>query len=233
MKTTHKLALGLAALLLAGSTYGQTTPTTSTVYPTSSPSIQDNPGKLGHTFADFNYSWVDFQEANGDPEAFVAGVSGNTPISRGLDLGLGYSYFRENGHRNPFTGSDFDVRSHSLSSALTFYRPMAGFKPFVSGGLGYRWSKGDIQSFRVEDDDWAWGASAGAEIPLGTFALTPRAAYGDTFDGGYNGTWHFGTELHKWFSEKAGAYLDATFHNPRTAAIPEYWTYTAGFRLRF
>ncbi len=231
MKTMNKLALGVAALLLAGTSFGQTTAT----YPTASPtaSTRDNPGVLGRSFTDFRYTWVDFREANADPEGYMLGVAANAPISRGLDLGLGYNYYRENGHRNPLTTSSFDVRSHQLSSALTLHGGGPWFKPFARVALGYQWTKGDLQSFRTFDHDWAWGATVGAEIPLGTFALTPRISYSDTFNGDYDGTWHYGAELHHWFNEKTGAFIDVAFHEPRRNIVPNSWTYTAGLRVRF
>lgn len=233
MKITHKIALGLTALLWAAVSHAQTN--ASAVYPSNpSLSLRDNPGVLGHSYADLNYSWVDFDETGIDANGFIAGLSGNVPIARGLDVGLGYNYYRENNHRNPFNNSSFDVRYHQLATSATFYTPTSfnGAKPFLGGMVGYQWARGDLQSFRTYDDDWTWGATAGVEIPLGTFALTPRVSYSDTMRGGSLGSWHYGAEAHHWFSEKLGGYLDATFHDPRGAA-PEAWTYTAGLRFRF
>lgn len=232
MKTMHRLAFGAAALLLTGASFAQST---SPAIVTSEASIVDNPGLLGRSYLDFNYSWVDFNEDIGRPRGFIAGLSANTAVSRGLDVGLGYSYFRENNHRNPFTGTDFDVRSHQLATAATFFGNYmgSGVKPFISGAIGYQWSRGDLQSFRIDDDDWAWGASAGAEVPLGRFALTPRISYSDDFHGNTKGMWSYGGELHHWFSEKMGGYADVTFHEPRETFAPDYWTYTAGLRFRF
>lgn len=231
MKTIHTLTLAVAALLLAGTSQGQTTPMTTG---SALPSIRDNPGVLGHSYADLHYSWADFHRDSGlDADGFIAGLSGNAPIARGIDLGLGYNYYRENNHRNPFTGSPYDTRYHQAATQATFYTQSAGLKPFVTGGVGYQWSRGDLQSLRVDDHQWVWSASGGAEIPLGAFALTPRVGYTDTMHRGSNGAWHYGAEAHHWFSEKTGAYLDATFHDPRRGRGPEWWTYTAGMRFRF
>ena len=232
MNTMHKLALGFAALLWVGTSFGQTTPTT-TGASTMSPSFRDNPGVLGHTYADFNYSWVDFSETGIDANGYIAGVGGNAPIARGIDLGAGYNYYRENNHRNPFTNTPFDARYHQLATNATFYTQLAGMRPFLSGAIGYQWSRGDIQSLRTYDDQWIWGASGGAEIPLGLVSLTPRISYSDTMRNNSIGSWHYGAEVHHWFNEKLGGYLDATFHDPRQGVNPEAWTYTAGVRMRF
>jgi hypothetical protein len=229
MKTMHKLMLALAALLLAGTSQGQTTMASST----GSSSLRDNPGVLGHSYTDLNYSWVDFSEDGIDAHGYIAGFRGNVPIRRGLDVGLGYHYYRENNHRNPFTGTEFDARYHQVATDATFFLPTRAIKPFISGAVGYQWSRGDIQSLRTYDSQWIWGASSGVQIPLGAFTLTPRISYTDTMQNSSVGSWHYGAEAHHWFTEKLGGYLDATFHDPRRNGGPEAWTYTAGMRLRF
>ncbi len=227
MKTKETLALALAGLLLAGTGQAQMTGR-------SHPSIQDNPGVLGQGFTDLNYSWVDYHRDRGlDADGYIAGLSGNAPIARGIDVGLGYNYFRENNHRNPFTGSPYDARYHQVATEATFFAPASGVKPFVTGGVGYQWSRGDLQSLRTYDHEWTWAASGGVEMPMGLFALTPRITYSDTMRGGSTGAWHYGAQVHHWFTEKVGGYVDATFHDPLRNSGPESWTYTAGVRLRF
>jgi len=49
---------------------------------------------------------------------------------------------------------------------------------------------------------------------------------------GGTGVWSYGAQVHHWFNEQVGGYLDATFHDPRTGGGVEWWTYTAGLRLR-
>ncbi|MEO5961048.1 MAG: hypothetical protein ABIZ49_14200 [Opitutaceae bacterium] len=237
--TINKRALGLATLILAGAVCSQTTSygqSTTTYSPTpSTPSLStDNVGVLGQSYADLHYSWVNFRGGDVDANGFIAGFEGNTPVARGVDVGLGYNYYRENNHRDPFNGSPFDVRFHQVATHATFFSPMRGMKPFVTGLLGYQWARGDLQSFRTFGHEWIWGASVGAEIPLGAFALTPRISYTDTMHSNSVGSWHYGAEAHHWFTEKVGGYLDATFHEPRgSRGGPDRWTYTAGFRVRF
>ena len=195
--------------------------------------MNDNPGVLGHTYLDLNYSWVDFTENRIDADAYIAGLRGNAPVSPNLDAGLSYAYYRENGNGSIFTSSPFDVRVHQLAGDLTFYGRGPGLKPFVSGAIGYQWSRGDIQNLSIDDGDWLWGASVGAEIPLGRSALTPRISYLNTLGGNDEAQWSYGGEFHHWFSEGFGGYVDATFHDPRENFAAEYWTYTAGVRFRF
>ena len=234
MNTINKLAFTLAGLLLAGTSYGQTTAGSPATSSSPSTSIRDNPGVLGHTFGEVNYSWMDFNKDNNvDPEGFIVGLRGNAPVSRGLDVGLGYNYFRENNHRNPFDNSPYDLRYHQLNAGATLFAPVTGPKPFLSGGVGYQWSRGDIQRLRTYDSQWIWNAGAGVELPMGTFSLTPRVTFSDSFDSNGIGVWHYGGELHHWFNEKMGGYVDVTFHDPKGRVRPEVWTYTAGLRMRF
>ena len=104
----------------------------------------------------------------------------------------------------------------------------------MGGGIGYQWSRGDIQRLRTFDHEWLWNATAGFEAILGYLAVTPRISYANTVeDHGGAGFWSYGAQLHHWFNEQMGGYLDATFHDPRADNGVEWWTYMAGLRLRF
>jgi hypothetical protein len=230
MKLMKASALACAGMLILGTTHGQTTASSRSM----TTSIRDNPGVLGHSFTEVQYSWVDFSRDRGvDADGYIAGARSNIPVARGVDLGLGYNYYRENGHRNPFTGTDFDARYHQLAAGGTLFTPMGAAKPFVQGNVGYQWSRGDIQRLRTYDDMWVWTAGAGVEIPMGLFSLMPRISYSDAFDDNGIGSWHYGGQLHHWFNEQLGGFLDVTFHEPRSNLRPDAWTYTAGVRVRF
>lgn len=230
MKTMKRFGLAVATLVVAVASQAQTT----TLLSSPRPSIQDNPGTLGHTYTDLNFSWVDYhRDAGIDADGYIAGFSANTPLLSGLDVGLGYNYYRENGHRNPFTDSPYDARYHGLATGATWYAPTGPMKPFLSGGVGYQWSRGDIQRLRTFDHEWTWSAGGGVQMAMGAFSLTPRVAYSNFWRSGAIGSWHYGAEAHHWFNEKVGGYLDATFHDPRRGGGAEWWRYTAGLRLRF
>lgn len=237
MKNMHICALALAALLLAGTSHAQQASTTTTTRfngPFTSPSIRDNPGALGHTYLDLNYSWVDFTEDEVEADGFIAGLKGNAPIARGVDAGLGYKYYRENDHRNPFDGTEFDPRYHQLFANGTIYTPTGATKAFLNGSIGYQWSRGDIQRLRTYDDQWVWTGSAGVEIPFGMLTFTPRISFSDTIEDVDLGVWHYGGELHHWFNDRFGGYVDVTYHEPRRSDFrPKSWTYMAGLRLRY
>lgn len=233
MKTTHTFAFAIATCL-AALTYGQQTTTT---YNKLSPtgrinSVQDSPGILGHQFADLSFAWTDFRHS--DAEGYDAAFTGNVPLAAGFDAGLGYSYYWEGKHRDPFTRASSNARNHNLLGYGKFYLPLAGgAKPFLGGGVGYQWVRGDLQRLRTYGHEWLWSAVGGVELPFAGFALIPQVSFNDTWRGGSSGTWSYGAQVHHWFNEKMGGYLDATYHNPQHSSGGELWTYMGGLRFRF
>jgi hypothetical protein len=236
MKTIHTLAFAAAACAVALS-YGQqtTTPTTtnnnSRLTPTGRvSSITDNPGILGHQFADVNFGWTDFR--NSPAEGYRAGFSTNLPLAPGFDAGLGYDYYWEGKNRDPLTRASSNARNHTLDAMGKFYMPMNGVKPFLAGGVGYNWERGDFQRLRTFGHEWLWRAAAGVEIPFAAFAVTPQVAYDDTMRGGSVGRWSYGAQVHHWFNEQVGAYVDFNYSDPRHGGT-DLWTYLGGLRYRF
>lgn len=232
MKSSSLLA---ATLILAA---GGTAFAQQIVQPGTPPSAQDNVGVLGKSYSELRFGYENIRHSDGD--AYNAGISGNAPVARGLDVGFGYDYYWQNNTPGPIAGTNYDAHYHQLATNATFYRSMNGVKPFVSGAVGYQWARADFSSpfttsrpVRFAEDEWVWGASTGVEVPVGTWALTPRISYSDTMSSNSNSTWHYGAEAHHWFTEKVGGYFDATFHDPRHNYGPESWTYTAGLRVRF
>jgi hypothetical protein len=74
--------------------------------------------------------------------------------------------YRENNHRNPFTGTPYDFRFHEVAGNATTFSSNRGVKPFLNGMLGYQWSRGDIQSLRTYDHEWVWGAPPAWKCPF-------------------------------------------------------------------
>jgi hypothetical protein len=232
MKTIHTFGFAAAACLAALS-YGQQVPanTTNNLTPTGRvSSTLDNPGILGHQFADLAFGWTDFR--NSPTEGYDAAFNANMPISPGFDAGLGYNYYWEAKNRDPLTRNSANARNHTLGAYGKFYMPMSGVKPFLGGGVGYRWERGDFQSLRTYGHEWLWSGSAGVEIPFGRVAVTPSVRYDDTMRGGSVGMWSYGAQVHHWFSEAIGGYADASYSDPRHGGHG-MWTYLAGLRYRY
>ncbi len=234
MKSSSSIAFVVAALLCGGAAQAQ-----SITAPSPSNSVRNNPGVLGQSFTDLRFGYENVRHS--DADAYDAGISGNVPVARGVDVGFGYDYYWENNSPGPIAGTHYDAHYHQLATNANFYMPLqGGVKPFVGAAIGYQWARADFSSpftssrpVRFQDNNWVWGASAGVEVPAGAWAFTPRISYSDTMTNNSYGTWHYGAEAHHWFTEKLGGYLDATFHDPQHGYGPESWTYTAGMRFRF
>jgi hypothetical protein len=231
MKSIPTFVVAVASVALAGTALAQTVPS-------SGVSVRENPGVLGRSYTDLHFGYENYNHSGGD--AYNAGISGNAPVTKNLDVGLGYDYYWENNNPGPIAGTSYDAHYHQLATNANYYIPMNGVKPFIGAAIGYQWARADFSSpfsssrpVRFSEDEWVWAGTAGVEIPMGTWAITPRISYSDTMSSNSYGAWHYGAEAHHWFTEKVGGYLDATFHDPRHGAGPESWTYTAGMRLRF
>jgi hypothetical protein len=234
MKNMKAIALGLATLVTAGASFGQTmnTATTTTVPTTTmSPSIRDNPGILGHSFGEIGYTWHNIKN---NSDAYDIGGMANIPVAPGFDAQIGYDYFWWNDSTDPTTVQDYDYRLHTLAAGGKFFSFNAGgFKPFLGGMVGYAWSRGDFQRLRTFGHRWLYDVSAGAEFAMGAISLTPRVGFSDTMHRSSIGSWHFGAEGHTWFNEKLGGFVDATYHEPQHSIGSGYWTYTGGLRMRW
>ncbi len=222
-KPSKLLALGLAIAAFATLGHAQTE-----VVPTTSPAAtNDQPGILGQSYTDLNFSWEDVHRNSAS--GYNAGLSGNIPVAHGVDVGLGYDYFWMRGNAS--------AHSHLLNVDTNFFSAnFNGVKPFVGGTVGYQWAQshytGELfHPFTASNDRWIWGATAGAEISAGSLVFTPRIGYTDTMDANTIGSYHYGLEAHHWFNETIGAYGDATYNDVRHNA--DSWTYTAGMRFRF
>jgi hypothetical protein len=236
MKRITPLILGLAAVTLATTSFAQPTPPPAFA----PPPVRETQGLLGQNYADFHFGVADFRHSSGD--AFRVGVSGMTPVAPGLDFGFVYAYQWEDhstdvlpriDQRNPAGRQDYDGRAHSLAARTRVYASAAGLRPFLEGVVGHQWGSGDLRELRMFDNRWIWGGRVGLEIPLGVFALTPHLGYTDKLGRTRHGLLRYGGELHHWFNDRTGGYFDVSYHEPRGSGGLEFWTYTAGIRVRY
>lgn len=205
-KTT--LALGLVAA--ACTSFAQTAATS-------------NNGLLGTGYTEFNYTLGDIDSFSDHEHALSAGM--NIPVLPGrLDVGGGYTYSwirgAARGHAN------------TLSTSATAYVPLEGAKPFVSGAIGYTWASVPLG---LGDHDAAWSISAGVELPVGAFIVTPKISYADDFNGRIGNSddlWTYEVEGHYWFSPKAGAYASIGFVDYHRDPV-DVWNYRVGLRFKF
>lgn len=212
MNLTKKMTLA-AGLLVAAAGYAQTTATSSSSNPH---------GLLGTRYAELNFGVQDVKFIR--DHAYGVGASVNTPVVPGaFDAGLTYAY---NWIRGP-------VRAHAntFGGYGIFYVPAGGVKPFVGAGVGWQWL--DTRGFSSEDQG-VWGATAGVEIPLGRFTLTPRVAYADDFENSVNSSqeWRWSAEGNYALNQSTAVF--ASLGRSDVARSPaRSWDYGLGVRVKF
>ena len=209
MKPTKKITLVLGLLAAAGTSIAQTTATS-------------GQGLLGQRYADLGVGVQDVDQFSDN--IYSIGASVNTPlVPSSADAQFGYTYSRVRGV----------VRGHAntLGGGLKVYAPLQGVKPFVGANVGWQWVS--IRGFD-DDDSGLWGGTAGVEIPVGAFTLTPRVNYTDDFENSRNSSqeWSYEVEANYWFSATKAAYASVGKADGRSGA-PDSWNYRAGVRMKF
>lgn len=209
MKLTQKITLVLALLAAAGTGIAQTAAGRGT-------------GLLGQRFVDVGVGLQDID--NFSDHIYSAGASVNTPFLPSLaDASFGYTYSRIKG---VIRGN-----ANTFSTGLKFYAPLQGVKPFVGANVGWQWVS--IRGFDTEDDG-IWGATAGVEIPVGAFTLTPRIVYSDDFESTRNSSqeWSYELEANYWFNASSAVYASVARSDGRSGSA-DSWNYRAGLRVKF
>jgi hypothetical protein len=208
MKLTKKITLALG-LLTAGTSFAQTTAPVSN-------------GLLGQRYAEFNFSFVEIDSVS--DYSYSPGLSANIPLIPSLlDVGASYNYTKV---RGPLKG-----HANSLSTYAVAYVPLEGVKPFVGASLGHEWTS---LGGGFSDNAGVWGVSAGVEIPIGSFTLTPRIGYSDDFENGFgeDDVWTYAVEGNYWFSPKSAVFASIAKIDLHRNPI-DVWNYEVGFRLKF
>jgi hypothetical protein len=206
MNVSKKMILALG-LLVAGAGYAQTATTSSSSL-----------GLLGQRYAEVS---LGTQDVTGFSNNFYdAGLAVNLPVSPSVDLSVGYGY--------SWLRSGIRGHANTVFGAGTFYVPMNGVKPFVTGALGYQWTR--VGGF--QDNGGVWAGIVGVEIPVGALTLTPRVAYADDFESGSSRDFTYEVEGNYWLSAKTAVYgtIGRTEVHRSNA---DSWNYELGLRFKF
>lgn len=75
------------------------------------------------------------------------------------------------------------------------------------------------------------GITAGVELPVDGFALTPHVEYFHPAVADSKWIYEYGLEANHWFTDTIGAYADVTYYDSHLE--PKSWWYTAGVRFKF
>jgi opacity protein-like surface antigen len=222
MTKTMKLVGALAALIVTGSMFAQTTTTSA------SNSASDlGSGVLGHRYADAGFQYTDVNHTPWD----VWGLTGvvNNPVTPNIDVSLDYTYSWLKGWS---ANHDNAVDVNGI-----YYLNYGAFKPFAAASLGYEWtrtqrvwSNGESAAYVPESDNRAtFGGRVGVE-----YQVTPQVSvqaqvqYSSDFKRENNsGSWDGDVTGRYWFTKQVAVYA--------TVAWLEYgdWGYGAGVSYKF
>jgi hypothetical protein len=209
MKLTKKITLTLGLLAAASASIAQTTASRAQ-------------GLLGQRYVDVGVGVQDADQLS--DHLYSAAAAVNLPLVPNVsDVGFNYTYSRFKG--------PIRANGNAIGGNLRVYAPLQGVKPFAGVNVGWQWTA--IDGF--DDDDYGvWGATAGVEIPLGAFVITPRIVYSDDFESSLNSSqdWTYEVEANYWFSTTSAAYVSVGKTDGRRGSI-DTWNYRAGVRFRF
>ncbi|MES2691946.1 MAG: porin [Verrucomicrobiota bacterium] len=209
MNLIKKTTLALGLLAVAGTSFAQTTATSSN-------------GLLGQRYAEFNYTLADI-DSTAD-YAHGTTLSANIPvIASVLDVGAAYTY--------SWIKSGGSAHANTLAAYANAYMALDGVKPFVGASVGHSWASLPFGS----DNDWGWSIHAGAEIPVGAFVITPKISYEDDFNGRIGNSddvWTYSVEGNYWFSPKAAVYAGVARVDLHRSNV-DSWNFSAGVRFKF
>ena len=117
-----------------------------------------------------------------------------------------------------------------VNGSATAYTTFNGVKPFVTGGVGYQWSRASGFS----NDQALWGGAVGVEIPVASFTLTPRIAYVDDFESPRMSSQQtsYEVEANYWISPRTSVFASVGYTDVNRTNI-DSWDYSIGARFKF
>lgn len=210
MKLIQKITLALGLLMAGSASFAQTDRDRAST---------SSQGLLGQRYVEASFGLADINGIS--DHLYAVGASINQPVIASLlDVSAGYAYGWTRGI----------ARGHAnmIGADATAYMPFRGVTPFVTLGLGHRWTR--FASFR--DESMFWGAEVGFEIPVGRVTLTPNVSYSDDFEGGDSKDFAYEIEANYWFSPAAAVYGAVGRIETHRSSL-DMWSYEAGLRWRF
>ena len=164
---------------------------------------------LGKRFVDvdFGYRWIgdDVLADAVDDTAWTAGIGANFPMNDSIDVRIGAGYVELDGDAAELTGQ-------GLSAGVVVHHEAGdNERIFYSLSLGILENENTAKDsgIKIDTDDSTFGFSFGMEHMIGdTLSLTPFVSYVEAFQ---DSRVRIGVEAHKWFSEKCGFSLGATY----------------------
>lgn len=215
--TTIKTLIGTVALLAASTVFAQSG--SSTLFPKGD---EDGQGTIGRRYGEGYLSLQNVSHSSDD--IFGAGVGGNLPVCKGLDLigGVGYTSYKPDDWSTTLTNLDGSVRVYNKIED--------DVKPFLQAGLGL--SIGDV---RDHSTNWInWSVGVGAEFPYKYVSITPSITYRDDLRhrGPSTQSMNYAVDVNSWATSQVGIFAKVVAIDIMNDANIELGL-TVGVRVRF
>lgn len=183
-------------------------------------------GLIGRRYAGADFTYDQFSGSSLD-QAMGAAAVVNLPLSRVLDLTVGYGY-------SDTTGTSFGAIDKSLSASLLTHRQTEYGTGYFAGTLGQLWSDVSRAGIGARDNGAFWGVRAGYEIGLGTrTAANLSIGYADGFDREHvrADVVRYAAEVNHWFSRDVAGVVSVSYRQLKSSADPI--SYSLGLRWGF
>lgn len=226
---TIKTVISTVVLLAASTLFAQSGSTCC-----SFPKGEDGPGLIGKRYAEVGVGIQDPQQYSDTSISF--GTAVNVPLSKNIDVGIGYNYSTLN--YTPMGATPdvvIDSSSHSIGVNATIYNTIdKGIKPFLSVNLGHTASSITVLGGDHDTNYQWWGVSTGAEFPFKWVSVITSLGYDDDFKRSAFSSqdWYVKAEVNTWITNQVGAYVGLAFVRPMHNYVSSY-VWSAGARVRF
>lgn len=183
-------------------------------------------GLIGKRYAGADFTCDHFSGSSLD-QAMGAGAVVNLPLTRVLDLNVGYGYLDT-------SGTNFDAIDKTLSGSLLTHRDTEYGTGYFVATLGHLWNRVSTPGMDTTENGAFWGFRAGYEIGVGPrTAVNLSLGYADGFDRD-NARAHvlrFGAEANHWFSRDVAGVFGVSYRQLKNSADPI--SYSLGLRWAF
>jgi hypothetical protein len=183
-------------------------------------------GLIGKRYAGLDYSYDHFSGSTVD-QAMGAHAVLNTPLTRAVDLNVGYSYL-------DLSGDNFDGIDKGLSASLVTHRQSEYGTGYFAATLGHAWNHATAFGVDSREHNGFWGVRAGYEVPVGTrSAVNGGIGFSDAFGRNHARAQvlrYYG-EANHWFSHDLAGVVSLSYRQIKES--PDAISYTAGLRWAF
>jgi hypothetical protein len=183
-------------------------------------------GLIGKRYAGADFSYDNYS-GSGLDETMGATAVVNLPVTRSLDLNVGYSYFDTSGTR-------FNAIDKALSASLLTHQHTEYGTGYFAGTVGHGWNRLNRPGFDGNENGAFWGVRAGYEMRVAArTAVNLGVGFTDAFDSDNTRAQvlRYSAEVSRWFSRELAGVASVSYRQIKSS--PDAVSYTLGLRWGF